>query len=312
MVRLMATTAVGLVLALGVPYAAAQQQPGQAPDTTVQQRPGEAAGTALQQQQAAQQLDLVSAEDLVGRDIRAEGGEEAGTIRYVAIDVRTGSVDSVLIARGGELDIGEEEHAALPWQLVAPEGTTGEGAIEVRASLDQLKQAPKISQERLEELTQPRIVTQIIGHYALPPQGAATGGEQRAEMADERQLILIGREIIHALVEPAVTTAEQLKQAEVQAPDGQTLGSIESIFIDARRGRVAFLTIEGREGEQAQRFARVPLDALAWTPDQQTFVLRRQQMAEMPWMEQQQAEAPTDQGELQELYQQYGVQPYWQ
>jgi hypothetical protein len=76
-------------------------------------------------------------EDMVGKTVRYQGGEDAGTVRdFVTND--DGSIESLVLTRGGILGIGER-NVAVPWN-------------QVRVNPDNADMVLTLNEEQLEEL----------------------------------------------------------------------------------------------------------------------------------------------------------------
>jgi sporulation protein YlmC with PRC-barrel domain len=104
------------------------------------------------QQQVHQQmpstLQVTSADDLIGRAVREAQGREAGQVEYIMIDTQSGDVRYAVIGSGGELDIGNDL-IVVPWSAVELK----QQALVLNRSLSEIQQAPRLSEDRLVELT---------------------------------------------------------------------------------------------------------------------------------------------------------------
>ena len=114
----------------------------------------------------AARISVAFSNILIGRAVQDNRGDTAGELEYLAVDTATGDIRFAVIGSGGLLDLGEEL-TAVPWDNVNVHtgGATSEPRIRLDASLDQLKQSRRITQDRLDLLTSPRFQTQIMTYY---------------------------------------------------------------------------------------------------------------------------------------------------
>lgn len=364
MQKWLTSTAIALALALPGAALAQQAQPGQEQEQMQMQQPGQETqqpGEEAQQQQAQPQQQeemgqqpmpqqqmgqpaqpqqpeaLMPAGDIVGRQVMDAQGIDLGQIAHIVLDMQSGGLLYALI----QPPMAPERLVIMPWQaLVIPESV--DQPLQAQVSVAQLAQGvPAIERQRLQDLTQPIVQTQITEYYRLaPPQQGQTGPN----------LVVVDREAVRTVLPPPVPIEETLRGATVETAQDQPLGAIRDVVIDPRHGRVAYVLVEPGTGEQqaqmpeeqeqpagqpqaeapeqqaeapaqeeqqateqarAGETVRVPYAALQWQTDQGNFQVAGdvspEQMPTAPL-----ADTGMDREQLSELYEQYGVQPYWQ
>lgn len=287
-------------------------------------------------------LRVIAADELIGRSLRDPNGLDAGQIRAVIIDIRSGAVEFVAVGSRGSFNLANKL-IALPWTtLVAPRGTTG--PITEKVAVNRLLAAPRIDQQSLMELYRPDIRASNYRYYGPPPYYAfapaghlpprATGfcssgrtppinPRPNAPDAHARNSLVagglvIGRGgVVSALCSPATTSTQSLRQANVLNESGKTVGHIDHVFIDAARGEVAFVLVRsgGFLGLRPISHA-VPLQALVWVPypnnNYRLTVSQKRLESEGP-VEVRDQHFPTkvSRHDLAQLYRYFDISPYW-
>jgi hypothetical protein len=143
-------------------------------------------------------------------------------------------------------------------------------------------------------------------------QQAQAGGEQQQQGANG--FLLVGRSIVTTLGPPAFNMASELRGAEVVASDGSEIGEIEQLMIDVDRGRVAYVTIaQGGFLGLGETLKPVPLQALDWqAPETLRLRVPKSELDKMPKLTGDDVPNMVRRSHLEELYQQFGLRPYWQ
>ncbi len=146
-------------------------------------------------------------------------------------------------------------------------------------------------------------------------QQQSTGQRQQTAQqgSGQNQLILVGRQYISTLVQPPVTTQQQLSNANVRSSDGQNLGEIEKLVVDVDRGYISYAIVAtGGFLGFGEELHPVPVNALFWS-NQNTYVLpqRSDQLANMPTLVNLDLPDTVKRQDLERLYAMYSAQPYW-
>jgi sporulation protein YlmC with PRC-barrel domain len=124
--------------------------------------------------QAALQQPIDTSE-LEGKDILDPQGEKIGTIDSVIIG-RGGEVDYVILSHGGFLGVGENL-VPIPWQALQP--AAEEDSYMVNINKDQIENAPKYSRgDDQPDFQNPEYKREIHGYYGVEEGTAARSGAQ--------------------------------------------------------------------------------------------------------------------------------------
>jgi sporulation protein YlmC with PRC-barrel domain len=272
-------------------------------------------------------INVTSASDIVGHPVRDIQGRQVGTVEYIMLDAQNGNVLYAIIGANGALKMGDKL-LAIPWSAIDLQRQT----VQVDRSLDELKGAPQFAPDQLADLTQPMVVADISDYYLVPNTQAeqGTSGAQSEQSRQSRQSqqsrqqqgsqanqprLLIGRNIITTLIAPVLTSAQQVQGTQVEGPDGQVLGTIDKIMIDPDHGHVAYVLLEKeRFPGMGSQWLPVPFKALRWSMSDQTYALNisADQLQRLPSLPHQNLPAQVSASQLQQLYADYGVTPYWE
>lgn len=130
-------------------------------------------GMAGQPADMAGHVNLVGASDLVGRPVQDRQGRAIGEVEYVMIDAASGALRLAVIG-GGELEDGR--YIAVPWSAL--QRAEGQG-FRLAIGRERLAEAPRLTRDRIADLTQPRILARVRDFYAVPDSGQTSSGQQR-------------------------------------------------------------------------------------------------------------------------------------
>lgn len=113
-------------------------------------------------------------------------------------------------------------------------------------------------------------------------------------------------------------SAQALQSADVFSPTGETIGRVDQVMIDVDHGEVAFVLVErgGFLGLNASWYA-LPIEALAWAPYQgggYRLTVDPKLLNGEPSVPVNRNQLPTHVSaqQLAQLYQHFGIRPYWQ
>lgn len=278
--------------------------------------PTPAAGqnVASKQAQAGQApawVAVASAADIVGRTLRDSRGDEAGRVAGLVLDLDSGIVLYALVGSAGSFDVGQD-YAAVPF----PSLRVDRGIASVTVGIDAAKiaQAPRVTEARLGELGEPGRVASVYGHYAIPtPQGYVfPPSDARARHPDRFVLVRPGQ-----IMPPRVAQglARDVRGADVRFAGGGLVGEIERVMIDTDAMHVAYLLVS-RGGFLGfdETWLPIPLQALAWSPEERAYTLKAGAAALKRVQDLPKGETPTRarREHLRALYQRFGLKPYWQ
>jgi uncharacterized protein YrrD len=123
------------------------------------------AQTAQSDTQAPQNVTLVRASKLVGKQFGGKAGEKYGDIEYLLIEPTSGKVVFAMMGTGGWLNA-NQELIAVPLEAIEFKGS--DENMQMRLSTDKanLENAPRINQSTLTELTQPVAVERVYNYWS--------------------------------------------------------------------------------------------------------------------------------------------------
>ncbi len=224
---------------------------------------------------------------------------------------------------GGQLAIGT---TISPGGDIAQQKDQTGGSAETGQTGQQQAQADGaqgLDDRHRQEAMQPQVVVPSDAAKIEGQQQSQAGGEtgerkQQADDAHRQQAtephVLIGRQIVTAVAAPDFQIAESLTGSAVIGRDGKRIGEIDQVMIDTAHGRIAYVLLaRGGYLGVGEEWLPVPFEKLEWRPGQAVVLNAEPRQLEkarsMP-----KSEAPTriSAAHLNDLYQQYGVQPYWQ
>lgn len=106
---------------------------------------------------------VISCDVLVGEVVVDRAGDVLGELAHLMIDMSSGRVTHVVIARGGVLGLGEKLHA-IPWSAVALD-PQGQGLV-VDVARERIERAPGFDRSRWPSMSDPAWQRDIEGFYS--------------------------------------------------------------------------------------------------------------------------------------------------
>jgi len=121
----------------------------------------------------------IKASDLMDKTVNTQQGEEVGTVKDVVIG-QQGEIQYVVLEPSGDL---EKEDQLLPVPFDTIQAESGKDALTVSLDMEKLRNAPAITQDQWENITNQDIDTQVRGYYGTE------GGmmEQQPGMMEQQQ-----------------------------------------------------------------------------------------------------------------------------
>ncbi|MFW6094715.1 MAG: PRC-barrel domain-containing protein [Pseudomonadota bacterium] len=139
------------------------------------------------QQQAS--LNLVSSEQLVGREVMTREGETVGRLEFVTIAFEEGTVSHLIVDTAGaatdatgQAGAGGGELLVVPWNIAAM-NDDGEG-IAIQATGEQIANAPRLRRQELARLAEPDIASYVVDYWAPASELAAMEAQNRQPARD--------------------------------------------------------------------------------------------------------------------------------
>ena len=283
-----------------------------------QQTPNANPPKATQPEARLSRIPVVAADSLAGRQLTDSSGSTGGTIKYALIAPVTGQVQALIVGSGGPLDVGVQ-YAVVPWRAVASV-PPGDGPVRISAAFDQLRQGPKVSEETLTDLSRPELMTTVINSYARRGETSADQHGQSAAPSNNKSAasqpqVLVGRDVVTALVSPPTAPTSRMIGADVRTPSGKDVGEIEHVMIDTAHGQVAYVIL-GRGGflGMDEDWVPMPVQSLSWAPASGSFIVNASEKAidGLPALKHATLPSSVSVAQLGGLYQRFALSPYWQ
>jgi sporulation protein YlmC with PRC-barrel domain len=142
-------------------------------------------------QQTPSRFNVIPASSLIGRPVQDNQGNHVGEATHLMINANTGDIRYLLVSSGkgsqhsgqgsqreSQGSQGGQDLIPVPWSAVRYQGKT----FQVNASSKTLEQVPHVSLSDLNQLTQPRLVTQVQNYYLVPEEPQqGPGGRQQSQ-----------------------------------------------------------------------------------------------------------------------------------
>jgi sporulation protein YlmC with PRC-barrel domain len=308
--------ALGLTQLAAAQSSAAPNQAGGDPRPTANAQAGE------QQQPAGSKLRDVRLSQLIGRDVRDTKGEDLGDIKDLVIDLQSGQVKYAIVEFGGFMGVGEKlfafplsafrqpgtdmpaargptadkrESAGTSGTAVDRDGrrhlpATGMGLWSSRNELvlntdkTRLEKAPGFEQDRWPDFGDVDFRSRIDRYWGEASEEGQISKDQRADQMAQRDRTQADRGAQRDKEGAGTWRASELLDADVVAQDGQDIGEIEDLVVDAQGGALRYAVVEFEKGWfEADKLVSVPTNALSPRgEDELVFNGTKDQLAQAP------------------------------
>jgi hypothetical protein len=124
------------------------------------------ANTAMRDTGSRETHELIGSDKVEGTNVYRSDGDKIGHIERVMIDKRSGQTAYAVMNFGGFLGMGEDSYP-LPWQVLTYNPSLG--GYEVNVSDEQLKGAPKYSDDAYWDRTDLQRDRTINDYYGVSP-----------------------------------------------------------------------------------------------------------------------------------------------
>jgi sporulation protein YlmC with PRC-barrel domain len=178
--------------------------------------------------QAADQTDTKSykvgkiekANELIGRNVINQQDEKIGDIADFVVDLESGRILYTLVSSGGFLGVGDTLSAVPPGMFRAAEGGN---RFVLNVDKQKLRDAPKFTTERGENLADAAFVREVHSYYQQPAAWIGTGGQAK-----------LGN----------VHRASKLLKMEVKNTRDEAIGSVQNLAADRSAQRVLYVILD--------------------------------------------------------------------
>ena len=147
-------------------------------------------------QQTPSRFNVTPAGSLIGRPVQDNQGNHVGEVTHLMINANTGYIRHLLVSPGkasqrsgqgsqreSQGSQGGQDFIPVPWSAVRYQGKT----VQVNASSKTLEQVPHVSLADLNQLTQPRLVTQVQNYYLVPKDSQQGPGRRQQSQGQQGQ-----------------------------------------------------------------------------------------------------------------------------
>jgi sporulation protein YlmC with PRC-barrel domain len=338
---LLASTAVALVLASPVGRAAGSADTPGANSSE--------AGDASQKPEHSM-INVMPANQIVGRDLKDARGVDAGKIKSLVIDTKSGAVEFVMITPPSSLNA-DARLIAAPWAALDTPAIA-DGPMTIKFGVDKLAKAPRIDPRLIFELSRPEMRDRMYGFYGADfPGSSGTGSDNRiAGAGKDRQNELGARDrqidlayqnnprppgatdeerpasssalvfaedgVIARLEALTTTSTAAMHDSDIYDANGKDIGGFDETMIDVNRGCVAYIMVShgGFLGMDENLYV-APIQALSISPYRNSYRLtvNTRILEHEPALHVERGNLPSRvyAAQLATLYQRFGVQPYW-
>jgi sporulation protein YlmC with PRC-barrel domain len=334
---LIASTAIALVLASSVGWAASSTDTLGAHGPAAGEKPDHA------------MINVMPARQIVGHDLKDAQGIDAGKINSLVIDTKSGAVEFVMITPAGSLNA-DNQLIAAPWAALDPP-TTADGPITTKFSVDKLAKAPRIDPRLIFELSRPGTRDRMYGYYGAdfpssyrmgpdnPIEGAGKNRQfdlgardrqidlasqldpkppnatNRDQPAGSGALVLAENGVIAKLAALTTTSTAAMHDSDIYDSNGKDIGELDETMIDVNGGRVAYVLVShgGFLGMDENLYV-APIEALSISSYRNGYRLtvNAKILEQGPALHVERGILPSrvSAAQLATLYQRFGVQPY--
>lgn len=112
-------------------------------------------------------INLVSASNVTGTDVRNPLGEDLGKIEDIMIDVNSGRIAYAVLSFGGFLGIGDK-YFAIPWESLK-HSMEEDDVYVLDVPKDKLENAPGFDRDNWPTRPDEEFVTNIYNYYGYKP-----------------------------------------------------------------------------------------------------------------------------------------------
>ncbi|MBK8211780.1 MAG: PRC-barrel domain-containing protein [Rhodospirillales bacterium] len=295
-----------------------------------------AGSTSTDRGAAAKTLHVTAARSLVGDQLRDQGGKDLGTIRYLLIGVNDARIRYAVVAPS---EGSNDQLVPVPWTALSTDNIGDNALTTDRQTFSKQK---KYKQDQIAELTQPSVITQIYEVWAPVSQGAggkasrqqgseqgkaqqqttAQGDQQKAPKQGAQQQgdqgaphFLVGRDVVATVLPPVFRATDDLRGSEVYSSDNKDFAEIDNLMIDLDHGRLAYVQISQRRLSRPWRGDYAgPFGALTYDQARNGYQVSKSEdeIEKMQHFSRGQDRSTVSEADLNKLYQNFGVEPYWQ
>ncbi|MCI0675214.1 MAG: PRC-barrel domain-containing protein [Phycisphaerales bacterium] len=207
-------------------------------------------------QQNVRDQDFARLWHIVGASVKTQDGKNIGKIENLAIDPRTGQVVYAIVDVRGVSELSNKSNLAIPIRALR---FTGEKQAQVNVDMQRLNDAPPFNPSGWDTIGNIEWGRKVHEFYRVDMNLVARDDRDRAQDRDQVTLV----------------KATDLKDARIQARQGEKLGAVEDFFVDVNRGFIAFAAVklDKDQADKGDRLVAVPWPVVNFNRDDRALVL---------------------------------------
>ncbi len=269
--------------------------------------------------------------EIIGMAVKNYQGEKLGKVEDLALDLESGRIVQVILARGGFIGIGDTFTAVPPGAL---HHDTAQKVLHLDTNREQFKNAPKFEMTQWEGFSDSNHLAAVYGHYgeestfhfvqwnAQPAEAqsplaihrerelnlTATGTEGENRVTGDRQSMIPEARLLR------VRKASTLMGLTVKNLQDEKLGKVENILVDLAAGRVlAVIISSGGFLGLGDELSAVPAAALHYSADGANLQLdtSKEMLQQAPHFRANEWPDVTQPDYANGVYQAYRISPYF-
>lgn len=300
-----------------------------------------------QKQTMPDQVAVLPARSIVGRDVRDAAGTDLGKVKYLMVNAVDGRVRYAIVEPKTGAD---DQYVPVPWQAVKLPRDQNDPLSVDSGKFDRQK---RFSKQEIADLTQPAVITSVYEVWAPLMTDQSQAGQGQGKTSDEKSQsqsqpqaqqamggkdnktsqtkagqqqaasggaeaapdFLVDSDIVTTIMPPAFVTSDEIRGSEVYSDDNKEYGKIDNLIIDTKRGQVAYVQVaHGGFLGLGERVTPVPYEAMAYDHDRNAYVVGKtaSELNDMQGFSADKNVNSVKLVDLRTLYSNFGVKPYWQ
>lgn len=211
----------------------------------------------------ANDITLISADQILGSELKTTDGKEVGELEYIVIETTSGNLLFALIEEDDDLKLEDDNLVVLPFEKL--DVTSIDDEVNVSLSLKELSSAMTIHEDDVATLSSPVVQTQVYQHLESVSDPIA---EPVAYAKATSHYLIIDDDDIET-----ITPERNILDSKVVNHSNQDFGEIETIVLNLSDDKVAYTIVEtdGFLGLGENKYP-VPMQGLVWDKDRSAYV----------------------------------------
>ncbi len=265
-----------------------------------------------QKQTMPDQVSVLPARSIVGRDVRDAAGTDLGKVKYLMVNAVDGRVRYAIVEPKTGAD---DQYVPVPWQAVKLPRDQKDPLSVDSGKFDKQK---RFSKQEIADLTQPAVITSVYEVWAPLMTDQSQAGQGQGKASDEKSQsqsqsqsqaqaqaqqamsakdnktsqtkagqqqaasggaeaapdFLVDSDVVTTIMPPAFATSDEIRGSEVYSDDNKEYGKIDNLIIDTKRGQLAYVQVaHGGFLGLGEQVTPVPYEAMAYDHDRNAYVV---------------------------------------